>query len=71
MTKYTTTNPGSKSVYHLDEDCKRIKGDTKEATKEEIEWHDLTLCEWCDNPGTAMQSTDHDLWYQDILKNNE
>lgn len=66
----------NKDVYHTDRDCKRLKSDIRVAPESEIEYHNLTLCQWCDPEITdpnAQYEQDHS--YQEALKkqaeNNE
>ena len=50
MSKYIpkSANTRMNSVYHVDENCRRLKKEPREATENEIEYHDLELCSWCD-----------------------
>ena len=59
----------SKHVYHTNKNCKRLQSDTREVSETEIQWQELTLCQWCDpdieNPN-AQYDQDHS--YQERLK---
>lgn len=45
---YVAQYPTKRSVYHVKEDCKRIKYDSIEKPKRFVEWHELEICKWCD-----------------------
>jgi len=51
MTKYVNIGGANsrKECYHTNEDCKRIKSNYRKASEHEIEWHELSLCEWCED----------------------
>ena len=59
----------NKNVYHTDRDCKRLKSDVRVVAESEVEYQELTLCQWCDpdieNPN-AQHDQDHS--YQERLK---
>ena len=59
----------NKNVYHTDRDCKRLKSDVRVVAESEVEYQELTLCQWCDpdieNPN-AQYDQDHS--YQERLK---
>ena len=59
----------NKNVYHTDRDCKRLKSDVRVVAESEVEYQELTLCQWCDpdieNPN-AQYDQDHS--YQKRLK---
>ena len=71
MTKYVRIGRrnSKKEAYHTNRNCKRLESDTRPVPQSEIEYHDLTLCQWCDpeveNPN-AQYEQDHS--YQKALK---
>lgn len=47
---YAVGSGGGSSVYHTDPDCPRVQGQTdklKPRTEHYVEWHDMTLCDYC------------------------
>lgn len=69
--KYVRTGSrnSTKTVYHIDADCVQLKGDKRIVAESEIEYHSLTLCQWCDpdaNDPNAQYDQDHS--YQQALK---
>lgn len=64
MTKFVRVGRknSNKNVYHTDRDCKRLKSDVRVVAESEVEYQELTLCQWCDpdieNPN-AQYEQDH------------
>jgi len=56
MPKYVNMNGNSshREVYHTNVDCKRLKNNNfREASENMVEWHELRLCEHCENGAAA------------------
>jgi predicted secreted Zn-dependent protease len=78
MTKYIHAESANNklTVFHTDKDCQTLKGRVRPVTESEIEYHELTLCQWCD-PETESPNAQYeqDFSYQEALKeaaeNNE
>lgn len=71
MTKYIRVNSrnSKKTVYHTNTNCKRVTGDMRLVDESEIEYHELTLCTWCDatvEDPNAQYEQDHG--YYEALK---
>jgi hypothetical protein len=55
------TKNSDKTCYHIDPDCARLE-EYREVSQDEIQYHNLTLCEFCDpdkNPRDADQDKSH------------
>lgn len=71
MTKYIRANSrnSKKTVYHTNKDCNRVTGDVRIVDQSEIDFHELTLCTWCDptveDPNAQYEQ---DFSYQEALK---
>jgi len=53
MTKWIgkSTQCKSKTVYHIDKECERLRSEPMEVHPSEIEYHNLRCCDYC-NPET-------------------
>jgi len=50
------TKNSDKTCYHINPDCERLD-ECREVSKDEIDYHNLTLCEFCD-PDSHPRRTD-------------
>lgn len=50
MNKFIPSHGGKRSnnVYHTDKECPTPKANVREVTENEIQHHELELCQWCD-----------------------
>lgn len=47
-TFWVAPHPASMSVFHVDKECRRLKGEPRAKDHNYVEWHDLEICSWCD-----------------------
>lgn len=59
----------SKQVYHSSRDCTYLRDTVRPVTDHEIEFHELELCGWCDDPADAANDGGQDWGYQQALRN--
>ena len=48
--KYIPTNGNMRTndVFHLNEECTLLKAEPRKVTENEIAYHDMEICSWCD-----------------------